>query len=98
MSIGAVILTTNAPPMNELIDSNCGVLVPAAIEDMGLYVNATVTSAAFKESVFAFRSLPYSQKILMGEAAKNRADTLRNEFEANFGMLIELLLMSVTST
>jgi len=97
MSIGAIILTTDAPPMNELIDSNCGVLVPAAIEDMGLYVNAKVTSSALKERVFAFRSLPYSQKLLMGEASKNRADTLRNEFEVNFGMLIDLLLMSVTS-
>ena len=95
MSIGAVVVTTDAPPMNELVDSSCGVLVPAVIEDKGLYVNASVTSSALRESIHAFRSLPHSRKLLMGQAAKSRSEAIRNDFEANFRILIELLLMSV---
>jgi hypothetical protein len=95
MSIGAIVVTANAPPMNELVDSSCGVLVPARIEDKDLYVNATTTSLALKDSIYAFRCLPDSEKLLMGKAAKLRAQSMRSDFENNFRILIELLLASL---
>lgn len=95
MSIGCVVLTVDAAPMNELVDASCGLLVPARIEDRGLYANATVSVPDLLEGIGRFASMDLQARIRMGMAAKQKASEMRQDFEARFGFVIGLLLGSL---
>ena len=95
MSVGAVVLTTDAAPMNELVDASCGMLAPARIEDRGLYVNAFVSISGMIEQIEAFMELGCEQKMEMGRRARSKAAALRADFESRFAIFITLLVSSL---
>ena len=95
MSIGAVVLVPDSPPMNELVDASCGLLVPAIVEDRGLYSNATVSVDDLAEALRHFMAMELERKLDMGQRARLKAEAMREEFESRFGIFISLLLASL---
>lgn len=73
MSVGAVVLTTDAAPMNELVDADCGVLLactPGA--PMGLTQRHRVEAAAIEAGVARVLQLSEGQCSALGQAARAR--------------------------
>jgi len=73
MSTGAVTLTTDAPPMNELVTADCGMLVAASgSEPRHLGRRFFVDSAALERAVQALIDMPAADKAQLGDAARGR--------------------------
>lgn len=73
MSVGAVVLTTDAAPMNELVDAHCGLLLastPGA--PMGLTRRHHVTVSAIEEGVLHAMRLSERECTQLGSAARAR--------------------------
>lgn len=89
MSCRVVVVTTDAPPMNEHLDAESGVLVPAAhSEPRHLGTNYYVDTAALETAIEALIALPAAEKARMGEAARQR----HGEIDAAFRRRIAALL------
>jgi len=97
MSIGSLVVTSDAPPMNEIVDPDCGVLVPAQILDRGLYVDAVVSPKALKESLMNLKAMTSDEKAKMSSLAVQKAASLRSDFEMTFGFFIQALVSSITA-
>jgi glycosyltransferase involved in cell wall biosynthesis len=73
LSAGAVVVTTDAPPMNELVDAGCGVLVPFSRQELRhLGVNYHVDIAALERAVARLIAMPEAEKAALGAAARAR--------------------------
>lgn len=73
MSTGAVTLTTDAPPMNELVNADCGMLVAAqGSEPRHLGRRFFVDPAALERTVQALIDMPADAKARLGDAARAR--------------------------
>jgi glycosyltransferase involved in cell wall biosynthesis len=73
MSCGAVVLTTDGPPMNEFIDKDTGVLVPYIdAQPRHLGTNFYVDPKALEVAIEVLITMPESQKQNMGEQARAR--------------------------
>lgn len=71
MSCRAVVVTTDAPPMNELISPERGVLVPfRRSERRHLGTNFFADPAALEAAVNSLADMPDERKILLGNAAR----------------------------
>jgi Glycosyl transferases group 1 len=71
MSCGAVVVTVDAPPMNEFITAEDGILVPfARHEPRHLGVNYYVDPAAFDIAIAALIAMPEATKRKLGESAR----------------------------
>jgi glycosyltransferase involved in cell wall biosynthesis len=91
MSCGAVTLTTDGPPMNELIRPERGVLVPVErSEPRKLGINFHVAVAALEETIDRLIALPIAEKARIGATA-------REWFEANDGAFAERLRAIVSA-
>lgn len=95
MSLGAVVLTVDAPPMNELVDASCGLLVPARIEDRELYVNATASASDLAEALRSYVAMGLDEKRDMGRKAIEKAAAMRADFEQRFKIFVALLLSTL---
>jgi len=72
MSCGAMVVTTDGPPMNELVGPDRGVLVPAArSEPRKLGVNYYVDPGALADAVEAVIAMPDARKAALGAAARS---------------------------
>jgi hypothetical protein len=75
-SSGAVVITTNAPPMNELIDNTSGILVEISgdRENDGLpgSKDFVVTKEAIHDAIVAAKSLPIDNLRQLGRVARKR--------------------------
>jgi hypothetical protein len=81
MSCGAVIVTTDAPPMNEFISSESGILVPVSRQEprhlgMNYYVDVNQLEIAIHGAV----SMEEHQKHHLGEEAKSFARRINSSF------------------
>lgn len=72
-SIGAVVIALDAPPMNELIDTESGILIPYGRSvrfNMGFRYIAT--SSAIRDGILKVISLSREQRLTLGGNAKRR--------------------------
>lgn len=72
-AMGALILTLDAPPMNELIDQACGVLIPVEQSfpfNCGMRFMASTDE--IKKAVTQVLEMPIEARRLLGEKAKKR--------------------------
>lgn len=73
MSCGAVVLTTDAPPMNEHVTPDTGVLVPyERTEPRHLGTNFFVDRKALEQAIADLIALPVADKKALGAAARSR--------------------------
>ena len=82
LSVGAVVLTTDAAPMNELVDAECGVLLestPGA--PMGLVHRHQVSVAAIEEAVEQAVTMDALELARRGHAARARFLSRRAQFQ-----------------
>ena len=85
-AIGALILALDAPPMNELIDADCGILIPTARtapHHHGLCFLAT--RAAIGEAVATARAMAPARRRALGERARERFAGERQAFVERLG-------------
>lgn len=84
MSCGALILTTNAPPMNQHITDDLGVLVNyETTEPRNIGTDYHVTEKALEAQIIRMIDMPDADKIRMGLAARAKYKTITRDFEAN---------------
>lgn len=92
MSTGAVVLTTDAPPMNEHITPDTGVLVPAsASAPSGFGELFLFDESAFERSIDHLLATPETQLAEMAKRARERFLILNGEFPNLFGELLHTL-------
>ena len=73
LSVGALVVTTQAPPMDELVDADCGVLVTCnRSEPRHLGFNFYVDPRALEASIEAIIAMPEAEKVRLGAAARRR--------------------------
>jgi hypothetical protein len=80
-SIGALIITLDAPPMNELIDSSCGIVIPVeqySAHHSGLRFIAA--PEAIKEGIFRALEMPVHIRKSLGEKARDRFVKEQSDF------------------
>jgi hypothetical protein len=77
LSVGAVVVTTDAPPMNEHVDASCGVLVPfKRSEPRHLGTNFYVDPNALEAAVERILAMPETEKHALGQAARRRYEAI----------------------
>ena len=91
MSSGAIVLTTNAPPMNEIVSPESGFLLEAEIIDRGLYVEARVSPLVIRDALLALSEASAEAKALMSKAAIERGRDLAEDFRQRFEIFVALL-------
>ena len=80
-SMGALIVTTNAPPMNELVDDTCGVLVaPVRTENQHFGVRHIIDVAGFEKAIQTVLQMPINQRMALGANARRRYVIDRERF------------------
>ena len=73
LSVGAVTVTTDGPPMNEHVTADCGILVPyARSEPRHLGTNYLVDLQAMEKAVETLIVMDASEKQRLGSAARKR--------------------------
>lgn len=73
MSVGAVTVTTDGPPMNEHVTADCGILVPyARSEPRHLGTNYLVDLQAMEKAVESLIVMDAAEKHRLGSAARRR--------------------------
>jgi glycosyltransferase involved in cell wall biosynthesis len=81
LSVGAVVLTTDAPPMNELVTPGCGILVSAArSEPRHLGTNFYVDATALEAAIAGLIAMPDADKAALGAAARLRYEAIAAAF------------------
>lgn len=81
MSVGAVVVTTDGPPMNEHVDATCGVLVEVErSERRHLGTNHFVDRDALERVIATTIAMAVAQKAAMGEAARARFEEIDRDF------------------
>lgn len=81
MSTGAVVVTTDAPPMNELVTEKCGVLVGwnrSASRHLG--TNYYVDRQALENAISRLLDTPIQHKMAVGAAARSRFEAIEEDF------------------
>jgi len=88
MSCGAVVVTTDAPPMNEHIDPSCGMLVPVsskAQRHLGTVFH--VDQDALEAAIETLIAMPQAQKAALGARARQRYETIDRTFKERMDRL-----------
>ena len=81
LSCGAIVVTTDAPPMNELISANEGVLVPyATTAEMGAGIRYLVDAEHLAQALDQLWTLDAASLQRRREAARKRFEAMRMEF------------------
>ena len=83
-SMGALIVTTNAAPMNELVDDTCGVLVnPVRAEQENFGVRHIIDVAGLEKAIQTVLKMPIDQRKAFGAKARHRYLTDRERFKTD---------------
>ena len=91
MSCGAVTLTTDAPPMNELVTVETGVLVPyTATEPRHLGTNYHVDMRELEARIIDLLNRPEEDLARIGERARQRAESICAMFPSRLAQAIGL--------
>ena len=81
MSAACVAVVTDAAPMNEHLDAQCGVLVAATREEpRHLGTNYFVDRAALEQAIDRLISMPDEEKAKIGRAARDRFQAIDRNF------------------
>ncbi|WP_417416271.1 glycosyltransferase [Hoeflea sp.] len=89
MSTGALVITTDAPPMNELVNADTGLLVEAASSTpRHLGTCFQVDQAALEAAIIKAMTMSTEDKVRIGARAREGFDAIRSGFA---GRLTELL-------
>lgn len=89
MSCRAVVLTTDAPPMNELIAPDRGILVPyARSEARHLGRNYDVDPAQLESAIASLISRPAAEKKQLGAAARHWFEANERRFHDNLARIL----------
>jgi hypothetical protein len=82
-SMGALIVTTDGPPMNELLDETCAVMVsPVRTEKQNFGVRNIIDVVGFEKAILQVLQLPIERRKSMGAAARRRYVHDRARFES----------------
>ena len=82
-SMGALIVTTNAPPMNELVDETCAVMVsPVRTEKQHFGVLNFIDIAGFEKAIEQVLQMPQDLRASMGANARQRYLLDREQFQS----------------
>jgi glycosyltransferase involved in cell wall biosynthesis len=93
MSCRAVTVTTDAPPMNELVQPDRGVLVPfRRSEPRKLGINFFVDADALEHALAELISMPAADKARLGDAAREWFEANDRTFRERLRQLTETLL------
>jgi hypothetical protein len=88
-SIGALIVALNAPPMNELVDAKCAIMIPV---EKSYRHNHGVRFVASKESItngfITIQNMKNEQKRLLGLNARIRFFEEQNNFQKKLSSLL----------
>ena len=83
LSCGALVITTDAPPMNEHVHADYGMLIAAArSQPRHLGTSYFVDIGTLEAGIAAAIGMPPSRKAEMGELARNRFLEIDREFRA----------------
>ncbi len=89
LSCGAVVVTTDAPPMNEHIMPECGIMVPyAAIEPRNLGTYYHVDEAALERTIQNLIDRPDAEKADLGQKARERYLAIDSAFHARIAGIL----------
>jgi hypothetical protein len=81
MSAASLAVVTDAAPMNEHLDAQCGILVPAAREEpRHLGTNYFVDRSALEEAIGRLIVMPGAEKHKIGQAARRRFQEIDGGF------------------
>jgi glycosyltransferase involved in cell wall biosynthesis len=81
LSVGAVVLTTDAPPMNELVSAATGVLVPyAALQPRHLGTNFMIDRGALERALLELFAMSAADKAALGKRARQAYLTIAEGF------------------
>lgn len=84
LSCKSIILTTNAAPMNELVDEECGFLVDYDHEEMLNFGTAyRVSKASLEAKITSILSVPVKELKRKGEQARLRYSAMKSLFHNN---------------
>jgi len=93
MSCGAIVLTTDGPPMNELVRPDRGILISAPkTEARHVGTNFFVTPSAFESAIDRVLTLPEKEREHISKAAKDWASENHQEFEKRFLEILKSIL------
>ncbi|MDA7935625.1 glycosyltransferase [Akkermansiaceae bacterium] len=93
MSCGALVITTDGPPMNELVRPGRGVLVKAPkTEARHLGTNFIVTPSAFEAAIERVLTIPHEERDRISRAAQQWALDNHQKFEKHFIETLEEIL------
>lgn len=88
MSCRAVVLTTDGPPMNELVSADRGVLVPVSrTEPRHLGTNFHADPAALEAAIIRMLEMQAGQKKLLGSVAREWFEENHRQFTARVASL-----------
>ncbi len=86
MSCGAVVITTDAPPMNEIIDATIGVLVPYGRQETRHLGHCYfVNSGKLIDAITRVLAMGIDAKAELGRAARQRFDENDRQFRDRIG-------------
>ncbi len=95
MSCGAVVVTTDAPPMNELVTPARGVLVPYHhSEPRHLGTNFRVDPDKLEKNIHDLLLMPAEKKVIMGNHARRWFEENDTTFRRNLPQTLEEILKS----
>jgi hypothetical protein len=81
-SMGALAVTTNAAPMNELIDETCGVLItPVRTEPQNFGVRHIIDETGFEKAIQTVLAMSIEQRKAIGANARRRYVQDREQFQ-----------------
>ena len=87
-AIGVLIITIDAPPMNELIDSSCGILIPAVQRFSHNHgVKFIATQEAIKEGINRAIKLSLQERKNLGAKARERFLQEQEEFNSRLASI-----------
>ena len=93
MSCGALVITTDGPPMNELVRPDRGVLVNAPkTEARHLGTNFIVTPSAIESAIEGLLTMPDEERDRISQAAQRWAVDNHQKFEKRFIETLEEIL------
>jgi len=92
MSVGAVAIGVNAPPMNELLGADRGLLVPAMADGaMGLATRYLFDEAGLEQVVARALAMSADEYATLGRTARAWFDANRADFPARVGAALRAL-------
>ena len=91
LSAGSVVVTTDAPPMNELMTPECGILVPVhRSEPRHLGTNFYVDTGKLESTVQQLIEMSDAEKAVIGGNARKRFERIDAEFRVRAAIMKQM--------